>query len=77
MNNEKEDKNYVSLTFWLFSMVIMAFPVVNILMTFYWAFSGDNESKKNYFKAMILVWMIIISLLIAFCVLFILPKKNA
>jgi Na+/melibiose symporter-like transporter len=61
MTTHASDKNYVSLAFWLFSMLIMAFPLVNILMAFYWAFSGDNQSRQNYFKAMILVWMIILS----------------
>jgi uncharacterized membrane protein len=61
MATQTHDKNYVSLAFWFFSMLIMAFPLVNILMAIYWAFSGENESRKNYFKAMILIWMIILS----------------
>ena len=37
-------------------------------MTFVWAFTGDNESRKNYFKAQIawgLLWILIWGAIVA------------
>ncbi len=69
--NDKEavDDNYVSIGFWLFSFLIMAFPFVNILMTIYWAFSGNNQSRKNFFRAVMLLWVIFITFLTVMIIL--------
>jgi hypothetical protein len=56
------DSNAVSVWFWLISMVVMAIPLVNIVMTLVWAFSGENESRKNYFKAVIIMFFVIAGL---------------
>lgn len=53
------DKNFVSLWFWLFSMVVMVIPLVNIIMTVVWAFTGENETRKNYFKALIVMFFLL------------------
>lgn len=58
------DKNYVSIGFWILTFFVMAIPLLNIIMTFVWAFSGDNESLRNYFKAMIIVWLFVVGLMI-------------
>jgi len=58
------DKNYVSIGFWILTFFVMAIPLLNIIMTFVWAFSGDNESLKNYFKAMLIVWLLVVGLAI-------------
>ena len=54
----KKDKNYISIWFWIFAWIIMSIPIVNVVMICIWAFTGDNESKKNYFKAMILLFLL-------------------
>jgi RsiW-degrading membrane proteinase PrsW (M82 family) len=51
------DKNYVSIWFWLLAIIVMALPCINVIMMFVWAFYGDNESRKNYFRALILVFL--------------------
>lgn len=53
-----KNKNYVSFWFWLFAIFVMAIPCVGIIMTVVWAFWGENESRKNYFRAMI-AWILI------------------
>ena len=53
-----KNKNYVSVWFWMFALFIMALPCVGFIMVIVWAFVGDNESRKNYFRA-ILAWMLI------------------
>jgi len=66
------DRNYVSIWFWILAMVVMAIPCVNVVMVIVWAFYGDNESRKNYFRALIIIflfwffiWMILVALGIA------------
>ena len=52
------DKNYVSVWFWMFAMFVTALPCIGIIMIIVWAFVGDNESRKNYFRALI-AWFLI------------------
>lgn len=39
-------------------MLITAIPVIGWIMIFVWAFTGENESRKNYYRA-ILAWMLV------------------
>jgi hypothetical protein len=52
------DKNYVSFWFWMFALFVAAIPCIGIVMVIIWAFVGDNESRKNYFRALI-AWFLI------------------
>ena len=63
------DKNHVSLGFWMFAMFVMAIPCVNVVMIIIRAFVGENESRKNYFRALIVwflfwaaVWLVLLAL---------------
>ena len=61
------DRNYVSVWFWLLAMIVMAIPIVNVVMAIVWAVSGENQSRKNYFRALILIfvfWTILAVLII-------------
>ena len=55
-----KDRNYVSFWFWFLAPLVMMIPCVGIIMVFVWAFSGENESRKNFYKAMLAWWAIII-----------------
>ena len=61
------DKNYVSVWFWLLAMLVLAIPCVNLVMIIIWAFVGQNESRKNYFKAMI--WVFVISVCVSLLIM--------
>jgi len=64
-----KDRNYVSVWFWMFIMFVMALPCINAVMVLVWAFWGENQSRKNYFRAMILwflVWVSVWGVLMAF-----------
>ena len=63
MSNEN-DKNYVSVWSWMWMMFVMALPCIGLIMVLVWAFTGDNESRKNYFKA-ILMWFVLVAVLVA------------
>jgi uncharacterized membrane protein YidH (DUF202 family) len=60
--NDKEDSNYISVGSWMGTLFITAIPVVGLLMMLVWAFTGENESRKNYFRA-ILSWIVILVVL--------------
>ena len=55
---KRKDKNYVSFWFWMLAIFVMALPCVGIIMGFVWAFTGENESRKNFFRAS-LAWLVI------------------
>jgi hypothetical protein len=56
------NKNYVSFWFWMFALFITALPCIGIVMVIVWAFVGDNESRKNYFRA-IIAWALVLTAL--------------
>ena len=64
----KNEKNYVSVGSWMLIMFLLGIPVVNLIAVLVLAFAGENETRKNYFKA-ILMWIVvsfaIVGLLIA------------
>ena len=45
-------------------MFVTALPCIGLIMIFVWAFTGDNESRKNYFRA-VLAWFCVAVGLIA------------
>ena len=53
MGNSGKDRNYVSMWFWMFAMLVMALPCIGVVMMLVWAFTGENASRKNYFRAII------------------------
>ena len=60
--NSQDERNYISVGSWMGMMFVTAIPVVGLLMILVWAFTGENESRKNYFRA-ILSWILILMVL--------------
>lgn len=58
----KGNKNHVSFWFWLFALFVMALPCIGVIMIIVWAFVGENESRKNYFRALI-AWSLMLAAL--------------
>jgi len=54
-----KDKNHVSFWFWMFALFVSVLPCIGFIMVIIWAIVGDNESRKNYFRA-VLAWHLII-----------------
>lgn len=46
----------------MWAMFIMAIPCIGQVAILIWAFSGDNESRKNHFRAVIYWFLIILAL---------------
>jgi heme/copper-type cytochrome/quinol oxidase subunit 2 len=53
------ERNYVSVGSWMWMMFVSAIPIVGVIMIFVWAFTGENESRKNYCRA-ILAWFAVL-----------------
>ena len=51
-----DDRNYVSVGTWMLIMFITAIPIIGVIVILLGAFTGENESRKNYFRA-ILAWV--------------------
>lgn len=60
----------LSIGAWLITMLIMLIPCVNLVMIFVWAFSSENKSKQNFFKAYLIAIAIMIVLQILLLILF-------
>lgn len=72
--NEHEDKNYVSIGFWMLALLVVAIPCVGWIMIIIWAFVGDNESRKNYFKAILIWFLIFVAIGVSLALLGLLPE---
>jgi threonine/homoserine/homoserine lactone efflux protein len=54
-----QDNNYVSVGEWMFILFVGIIPVIGWIMLIIWAMMGDNQTRKNYFRA-ILVWIVVL-----------------
>jgi len=61
----QNDSNYVSVKSWMWILFITAIPIIGQIMILIWAFAGENESRKNYFRAIILWFLILIGVALA------------
>lgn len=57
--SNNEDSNYVSVGTWMLILFCTFIPIIGVLMILFGAFVGQNESRKNYFRA-ILAWLFIV-----------------
>jgi hypothetical protein len=56
------DKNYISFWHWMLIILLTALPCVGLIVIIIGAFLGDNESRKNYCRALI-AWFLVWALL--------------
>jgi heme/copper-type cytochrome/quinol oxidase subunit 2 len=56
--SDESDSNYISVWSWMWMMFVTALPCIGLVMVFVWAFTGNNESRKNYFRA-VLAWFVV------------------
>ena len=69
INNETA--KVMSLKDWVISLIISVIPVVGFVMLLVWAFSDSvNPNKKNWSRAMLIMYIIGIALYVLFVVLF-------
>lgn len=63
MSNDS-DSNYISVGNWMWMMFVTALPCIGLIMIFVWAFTGENESRKNYFRAMLAWFAVFVGLMV-------------
>ena len=68
MSNE-HDRNYISLGQWMLWILLAAIPCVGLIVVIVMAFAGENESRKNYFRALILWFVILVAVFALIAVL--------
>jgi uncharacterized BrkB/YihY/UPF0761 family membrane protein len=68
MDNDN-DRNYVSIGGWMLMMLVTAIPVVGQIMIIVWAFTGENESRKNYFRAILVFFVLFLGLIVLLAML--------
>ncbi len=47
----------------MWMMFVTAIPIIGFIMMIIWAFTGENQSRKNYFRA-IFAWLFILIALV-------------
>ena len=68
------DKNYVSVAFWMCALFVTVLPCIGFIMVLVWAFVGDNEARKNYFRAVIAWHVVFAGILCAMFAIGLWPK---
>jgi hypothetical protein len=63
------DNNYVSVGTWMLMMLVTALPVIGWIMIIVWAFTGDNETRKNYFRAILMWCLLLVALFVGLALL--------
>lgn len=58
------DDNYVSTGKWMLLMLVPGIPVIGWIMVIVLAFMGNNQTRKNYFRALI-AWILLLIAAIA------------
>jgi hypothetical protein len=53
-NNQKVN----SVGFWMLAILVTGLPGIGLIMTLVWAYSGGNEERRNYCRA-ILGWYVV------------------
>lgn len=53
------DDNYVSTGKWMLLILVPGIPVIGWIMVIILAFAGNNQTQKNYFRALI-AWIVLL-----------------
>jgi len=55
----------MSVAEWMFILFVAAIPVFGWIMLIIWAFTGENETRKNYSRAIIAWVVVLVALVVA------------
>ena len=68
---QNQDQKPMSVKDWLITLLLMAIPVVGIVLLFVYAFgNNENENKKNWAKAQLIMLAIVFALVIFVLIIF-------
>ena len=60
--SDDQDKNYVSVGHWMLLLFVLAIPCVGLLAIIILAFTGENETRKNYCRALIAWFLVFVAI---------------
>ena len=63
-----EGEQAVSLGEWLWSLLLLFVPVVGFIVSFVFAFGDAKPSKKNFFRALLIIELIAFVLIVVFVI---------
>jgi hypothetical protein len=58
---KNKDDNYISVGGWMLLMFVTAIPIIGLILVIVLAFVGSNETRKNYYRA-IIAWVLLLLL---------------
>jgi hypothetical protein len=68
--SDNHDSDHVSVGEWMLLMLVPAVPIIGWILVLVLAFSGRNQTRKNYFRACIAwVLLLIVGIILAGLVL--------
>ena len=68
---ENQNANTMSVKDWLYTLLILAIPLVGFIMLFVFAFgNGQNENRQNWAKAQLIMMAIVLTLVMIFFIVF-------
>ena len=67
--NDSSERNYMSVGHWMWLMFLTAIPCVGIIIILVLACVGENETRKNYFRALIAWFLILVALAVTVALL--------
>jgi ATP/ADP translocase len=62
MPRREEDDNFISVGGWMWIMFVTALPCIGLVMMIVWAFVGNNQTRKNYFRAIFMWFFVLVAL---------------
>lgn len=64
--NDPQLEAPLSMGEWLVTLILLAIPCVNFVLLFVWGFGNGNQNRKNYCRALLIMWAIGIVLSLLF-----------
>jgi len=65
----QEDDDYISVGGWMWILFVTALPCIGLIMMIVWAFTGNNQTRKNYFRAIFAWFFLLLVLMLALALL--------
>ena len=60
--SDDNERNYMSVGHWMWLIFLTAIPCVGIIIILVLACVGENETRKNYFRALIAWFLILVAI---------------
>ncbi|MBR2251024.1 MAG: hypothetical protein IJ881_01085 [Neisseriaceae bacterium] len=59
MNTQNQLEKPVGIGYWFLMEILLIIPLINIILALIFAFTAENASKRNYFRACLIIAIVI------------------